>query len=167
MNNKFEIKSGKMIITDPCYEKGTWCTKIVPARNGVWEYDAWSGECGGNGRVHKLTAQHIDPPSTKELRSLKLNELGVDSGQLGFFDHDQYPSTKAEQGSYDDTSSFYGKCCLLTSGENIHGSLGFGCVSSSGYGDGMYDGFAMLDDDGNIISIEITFIEEEEEDDLD
>jgi hypothetical protein len=33
----FTNKSGKMMISDPCYEKGTWCQGIVDnVRTGAW-----------------------------------------------------------------------------------------------------------------------------------
>ena len=33
----FEVKSGKLMVSDPCYKKDTWCQKVLnDVRNGKW-----------------------------------------------------------------------------------------------------------------------------------
>ena len=49
MENKFEIKSGKVVLSDPCYELGTWCQGIVNnVKNGEWFADAEYVDSFGN-----------------------------------------------------------------------------------------------------------------------
>jgi transposase len=38
MNKTFEIKSGKIVLSDPCYEAPTWCQGVIDnVKNGKWE----------------------------------------------------------------------------------------------------------------------------------
>jgi len=157
MNDKFKIESGKMILTDPCYEKGTWCTKTIPARNGEWTVEVTM--CGD--RVAELIARHelyLDVMAGGE--NIDIEVLGVDSGQMGFFDESKYPKTKNDIGEYDEKGSFYGKCCDTTLSKKNYGAVdNMGCVSSTGYGDGSYGGFAETDENGDALYVEIHFID--------
>lgn len=52
---QFEITSGKMIVTDPCYSKGTWCAGVLDAKNGIW--DAYVG-VSYEGSVAEIEVHH-------------------------------------------------------------------------------------------------------------
>lgn len=160
---QFEIKSGAMRITDPCYERGTWCAGTIDeVKNGVWE--AFIKAESYDGRVKELTAFHSDI-SSKILKDSNWIEqsidVGVDSGQAGMFDDEMYP--EGETGEYGEDDTFYGKCCEITL-NNLAGTLPFGVVSSSGYGDGSYTCYTLEDKD-NIVGIKIEFIGDYDEDD--
>ena len=156
---QFEITSGRMIVTDPCYDKGTWCAGILDAVNGTW--DAYLGvtDAGTWGmRVteievhHSKESHHSIPWENVEF------EVGVDSGQAGFFDESLYPESLGD-------TNFYDNVCDLTLGKERGGILPFGAVSRSGYGDGGYDCLVKRKN-GNVVAAKIVFIanEEEEED---
>ena len=113
----FEITSGKMIVTDPCYDKETWwCqAKLDNVKIGKWlatiEY---SDEGDWGDRVAQILVWHdslgIDnpgrdfPPCSEYIPA----DIGVDSGQAGFFDLDKYP----DDPNKDD--AFYEAVCKLT-----------------------------------------------------
>lgn len=112
----FEITSGKMIVTDPCYDKQTWCqAKLDDVRNGTWYATAeYSDEDDWGDRVAQIWAWHdslgIDNPGRDFPTCSEFipYDIGVDSGQAGFFDLDKYP---------DDThkdDAFYDAVCKLT-----------------------------------------------------
>lgn len=159
----FETK-GKIWVTDPCYKRDINCkhTKELEVQAGVWHaFLDYDNDTGGWGRrVKQLTAYHphIDPHSANW--ELVHNDIGVDSGQCGFFDSE----AKFEpEGDYDDTSSWYRMCCDLTCGDNQGGIIPGGVVSSSGYGDGSYQLYAATNVAGEICGLRLVFISDYEE----
>lgn len=168
---QFEVKSGHLTITDPCYTRDTWCMiPKHPALNGTWYADVEEYEFE-KGRIAKLVAHH-ERHSKHDADITHIGEIGVDSGQAGIFDEGTYPSdqeTTGKLGSLRDLNrkaiSFYDECCLKTCGDEGSGSVkhfGSGAVSSSGYGDGSYDVSGKIED-GKLVAVQITFIEDEEE----
>lgn len=167
----FEIKSGKMNVTDPCYNTGTWC--------GAYDLDALNGKW--HGYVNKCTVlkgreqEHERICELIALHESELNhgnwvldeyEIGVDSGQAGVFDSEIYP--KKNDGefqdptglSYDDMKGFYAKSAFLTLREEQCGILdGRGIVSSAGWGDGGYNLFTKRKN-GKLSGVKIVFIDE-------
>jgi hypothetical protein len=157
---RFKVESGQLLLTDPCYELGTWCTIQVPAMNGTWITDTFYNR---EGRVSAISAawvaekakpmppwEHID------------GEVGVDSGQAGIFDLDAYPD-REDTGEPDDESSFYGQCCKITASAKRAGNIYIdnvsrGYVARSGYGDGGYDAFAIFNEDRIAEAVKIVFI---------
>ena len=101
----FNITSGEMMVTDPCYEKGTWCqAELEQVKLGQWFGSvAYSDEQ----RVAQLMVWHesatvTDPssdfPSCDEFAA----GIGVDSGQASFFDSAHYPDDPSkDQPFYD------------------------------------------------------------------
>lgn len=174
MNKTFNITSGKICVTDPCYSKGTWCGNYdLPARNGKWEAGVVMSDEGrwGN-RVAVLYAFHedfenffdIDNNIWKEMK----NEVGVDSGQAGIFCSSIYPKRKDERGEYGDLNTFYGRACFATYDDKNKDKCwdivdGKGVCSSSGYGDGGYSGFVQKDKSGDIVAVKIVFISKNKE----
>lgn len=161
MKDTFKIESGTMLITDPCYVNEPLITKRLNARNGNWIVDVL---ILSNNRVAMLTAKHVDYEkiidSNASICSRDIKDMGVDSGQMGFFDAGKYSKHKSAMGEYDDTDKFYGKCCAATLSSKRYDVIdGFGCVSNSGYGDGSYDGVAVYDETGHAISVSMTFID--------
>jgi len=112
---------------------------------------------------------HEQPlPSSFELADI---DVGVDSGQAGFFDLAKYTLSLADK---DDSRSrreskdsvfeaFYDSVCNLTLDDKSFGTLQFGTVSSSGYGDGSYNCYARRDDFGTVVEAVIIFLEEYED----
>lgn len=88
---KFEIESGVIRVSDPCYDKDTWCSGTINGKKGTWnafvtlsDEDAW-GE-----RVSELSALHSDYGVLDGVWELTEIDGGVDSGQMGIFDDKYY-----------------------------------------------------------------------------
>jgi hypothetical protein len=166
----FEVKSGKICITDPCYKRGTWCAIMdIPAKNGVWIASIeTSDEDDWGMRVSTLRAHHVEH---NNLAWNKINSIGVDSGQAGIFDSANYPDNPSDYGdkSAFDDSHFYGRCCNTTCYDDSSicwGIVdGFGVVSSSGYGDGSYSVYVDKNNENEITAVKIVFISPDEDDD--
>lgn len=176
MNQKqlaFEVKSGVMRVTDPCYQRDTWCCGTVPAKNGRWIGVVELSDEGSWGtRVKRLTAHHES--ASAEVSEFVPIEVGVDSGQAGFFDDAAYPSGDTN-GEYGDLSTFYGRACAQTCDEsnpeqragivNWNG-YDMGLVSSSGFGDGGYSLYGRKE--GEVfVALSIEFISDDEGEDED
>lgn len=178
-----------MRISDPCYEKGTWCAgSLENVKKGEWNCFLRKSDEGDWGiRNAEIMSVHSDinpdfisyEDEIKKVRTEKLKSIdgsdgkyifweltnihvGVDSGQAGIFDENIYPNTKEEQGEYGDSTSFYGKCCDNTLNDIGCGVIEGGFVSRSGYGDGGYNCFVAKKDD-EIVAINIIFIGDDEE----
>jgi hypothetical protein len=161
MEKYFEITSGKILVSDPCYDKPTWCTATLDnVRNGTWEY---SVEEIDEGRIASLEANYVSAGVILSDWEKIDQTIGVDSGQAGIFDYAQDPE---QPGEYEEPG-FYRDCCSATLGDEGYGTVKFGCVSSSGYGDGGYDCFVKRSDKGEILAVRLEFITEYEEDDVD
>lgn len=171
---QFTVASDRIRVTDPCYEIGTWCAgEIAGVRPGIWRAQSVMGQEGAWGaRVRKLQIRHVDAPAdifaTAAFAETDI-DVGVDSGQAGFFDATRYPTDPAEL-EYE-PGRFYGECCELTLDHNRPGGgvipRGFGVVTSSGFGDGSYSCRITRDPHGQVIAAYISFIDEEEDEETD
>lgn len=164
----FTVASGALQVTDPCYTPGTWCAGVIEdVKNGTWlahmgfhdDAHGWGTRVAYLHIVHSEAQRHFDHMT--ELDSTWENskiDVGVDSGQAGFFDRDAY--IEAYETNQD---KFYDEVCQITSeipNQCVHA---IGAVSSSGYGDGGYD-CLIRRVDGQIVEAMIVFIAEYEED---
>jgi len=172
----FEIESGKVRISDPCYDKDTWCAGTIDnVKKGSWF--ALTKEI--DGRVGFLIAYSVEYGFTWDkywdTRTLTKIEVGVDSGQAGIFDEKYYKDDKVFAGRtnksrrYNDVicpeDIWYSWCCDVTLAEPSAGVIPFGCVSSSGWGDGCYT-CSVIQEKGKVVAIVIDYgIEEEDEQD--
>lgn len=158
----FRVRSGRLVVTDPCYSRDTWCQGVLDnVRDGVWEaYVAYSDEKDWGVRVAVLTAYYDTTPPEEPKWERQQFEVGVDSGQAGIFDFDKYPEDPSD-------TPFYDECCDLTLSDASVGVLDFGVVSSSGFGDGGYRCETAQDADGHIIAVRITFIGDDDDIDED
>ena len=161
----FNVSSGKVIVSDPCYDRGTLCAGLLEnVKNGTWNASVdvlSSSETHGWGkRVGTLYAYTKHSLSSFQQHTVAKFEVGVDSGQAGIFCDSVYPH--GSTGEYGE-DGFYGICCNLTLSNEQAGVLLGGVVSSSGYGDGGYTCSYLRDENGEIVSIRITFIRDEEE----
>jgi len=164
--NTFEIRSTQMRVTDPCYDKDTWCSGVLEdVLPGTWVAETNLSDEGPWGiRVARLIVRHQDYPAAEATMKTTI-DVGVDSGQAGFFDESQYP--EGSTGDFGDTDTMYGRICEGTLSETQLGIVEYGVASSSGYGDGGYDCYIGRNRDGQIVVAEIVFITDEEEDDED
>ena len=158
---EFEVVSGKIRVTDPCYDKEIGGAVVVPAKNGVWAVEAVVKNLGVWGRrVTRIIATHPDHRERNHPLGDTDSSIGVDSGQAGFFCESIYP--EGETGEYDDKKSFYGRCCEATEGMSGGVVMGKGYVSSSGFGDGEYE-LDVYGIGGKATRLVLTFVGEDDE----
>ena len=145
----------KVTASDPCYESGIWCAKELEVKPGI--YNCYAEEEGS--RIASLCIIHQDHvdniPSEKHIGS-----AGVDSGQFGFFDAEYYKANQPDD-NFNDPDSWYRRICDITILNDKGVIDGKGVVSSSGFGDGLYNIYAGYAN-GEIVSLDVVFIEEEE-----
>lgn len=169
---KFAITSGKVMISDPCYEVGTGGQGILEnVKNGTWNAFVSRGTKGGWGvRNAELIVLHENHHFRfpNDLHCFHVNfgiEIDVDSGQAGIFDFELYPKGDFT-GEYGEKGTFYDDCCNGTLDTQYHSDIiwGMGVVSSSGFGDGSYNCLTIVDDNQKVIAIRLVFIDNDEED---
>ncbi len=162
--NTFEIKSGQLIVTDPCYPReGEFIHK---AKKGKWYAEVEHSE----GCISCLIAKHESCRGQGYWKTV--SSAGVDSGQMSIFDLSAYGDGEGEA---DDDGSFYNKCCRETCKSFDHRpenkdrpesdyEFGIvdecGAVSTSGLGDGCYP-IEVIKEGDEIVAVRVTFIEEE------
>lgn len=180
MSKTFEVKSGVMVASDPCYEIPTWCQGVIKnVKNGTWKAEVETSDEGDWGeRISRLRVEHINAKRTYITEQVDMDG-GVDSGQFGFFDKDFYRNDEAAKdlkkydfgGDFDrsgEGEQWYRAVCDLTLAKESWGVLSGGAVSSSGFGDGSYPVYGEKDENGEWVAFEVVFIgDEDEEDDWD
>jgi hypothetical protein len=160
----FELTDKNVIISDPCYDVGTWCQgELNNVKTGVWNAYIKESE---DGSIAELIVCYIGVNDISKLDNkwnLESFTIGVDSGQAGFFQKDKYRnnSTSLDMPSYfpEKDDRWYGVCCNITLSRQGAGVLEGGVVSSSGYGDGCYDMYT-IEEEGEVVAMKIVFIDE-------
>lgn len=158
----FEVKSGKIHISDPCYEYDENDKNCVMTLKDVLNgrYFAKISIEGKYNDVESLTIHHEKYPEFEP--NFLMGTIGVDSGQAGIFDLKYYAENQC--GEFGDLKSFYGLACSLTLSEEQGGIMeNAGVVSTSGCGDGEYEVYVRENEIGKIVSVSIIFIEQDEE----
>ena len=171
----FEVISGKLAVSDPCYDTDVWCRgELENCKTGTWAASALEKHMGmWRHRICKLIAVHEDYVNSASVHMERAPfEVGVDSGQAGIFDAAHYrdPSVIPDDGHKhlfegEEAEPWYVYCCDITLRDQSAGVLPFGCVSSSGFGDGGYDCFFWRNSEGQIVRVEIEYLPEDEEED--
>ena len=142
----FEVTSGKIIVTDPCYKFDE--ENVLTAKNGTW---TMSVNTNNQGVIAELIVLHSDYYKVDAVERILDMTCPVDSGQAGVFDSDVY--FKHQGGKFGDLYSFYDKVCHITceteeqSGIVVVDGTAVGAVSISGYGDGNYEVAGFYDGD--------------------
>lgn len=155
------IESGKVYATDPCYSTDTWCQKLVNVKAGKYICRAVISDEGDWGkRISELSISHIDNPKNLGKYILS-NNIGVDSGQCGFFEKEYYE--EFHNGHFidenDKDKEWYDKVCNITLNGDMCGCVeDKGVVSESGYGDGCYTLYAGYNSKDEIVALRVRFI---------
>lgn len=152
----FQVTSEKLIVSDPCYDLGTWCAgTLTNVKNGTWKGFVDRGKTDWGNRCWAVSAFHENFSSkTTRCTELMSFEVGVDSGQAGIFDAAEYHGGEDDYGD----GGWYDQVCNLTLDSKLSaGVLDGGVVSSSGFGDGGYQ-CHVARDNGQIVGVKITFI---------
>jgi hypothetical protein len=163
----FELTDKNVIISDPCYEKGVWCQgKLDNVKTGTWNAVVKEEDS----RIAQLIAYHSDISDIDSLnRKWKRQSFSicVDSGQAGFFQEDKFRNgaTSLDLPDYfnndeeaENEERWYGVCCNITLSRQMAGVLEGGVVATSGYGDGCYTLYTVVDKNKEVIAMKIIFI---------
>lgn len=157
---KINIESGKVQITDPCYEPSLWCSHTREIKKGEYICKAVMVNAGAWGRrIAELTINHISTPKKKATTLMCC--AGVDSGQCGFFDAEYYKKYHKAEYVDDDAESlsWYRRVCDITLADKSCGTIDKkGVVSSSGFGDGVYDCYVGHNTSGEVTAMRLKFI---------
>jgi len=187
-DRQFEVTSGKMVLSDPCYTLGTWCQGVIDnVKNGTWVGILEQSDEGAWGtRNSVLISLNVEafkknPKLEDELRSYTSEreilpfDGGVDSGQFGHFDFANYrkddtandlPKAFEDDWVESEGDEWYRAICHITlEHEDRFGVIPFGVVSSSGYGDGSYPTYGIKDENGEYVGFMTIFIGDEEDED--
>ena len=152
---------GKVDITDPCYDKNTWCRMTTDCEPGIYTGYAYiSDEGRWSKRVSRISIFKDD--IKWDLDEMEwIGQIGVDAGMAGFFrDKPDFPD--------DEWMEFLVEADVFKTKDEYNYDKDFylvpyGVFSSSGYGDGVYNVYA----NENRSAFTIVFISENEEDDDD
>lgn len=163
-------------VSDPCYNDDVWCkTKLTGVLPGNYNVFIEKGDEHGWGmRVKSVRVIHEDYSDNDMWEGH--SEIGVDSGQAGIFCETGYRNDIVAEGivtprisNFDipfreEGDKWYEKMCNFTLSDNSFGVYDTGVVTSSGIGDGSYP-LDVLREDGKIVGIKITYLEDEIEED--
>lgn len=167
----FEVTSGRIIVSDPCYAKDIWCcNELKNAQNGTWSAYAVYDNSSIYAIIQKLVIECDDAGHIQEGMEMAPFTVGVDSGQAGFFDAVHYRDERVIDPDCNSSAYaelWYKHCCEITLARFPAGVLPFGVVSSSGYGDGEYNCYLQKSDQGKVIRVSIDFVDTDMEDDWD
>lgn len=168
------VPEGKVVdVTDPCYDKGTWCRTTVPLAPGTYKSFAvfsnegvWGERVAASGICSDLMLRHASCACFEYVGT-----VGVDAGLMGYFvDKPDYSDSEwsamiQEMRAYADAHD--GKW------PNVWDKDG-GFITSSGYGDGGYPVYLIKNASGIAVGVMVVFIDlytdeddEEDEDDED
>lgn len=160
----FQVESGRLMVTDPCYGHDGIHNVLNNVANGNWYAFV---TINSESQIATLVATKRCSVMTE--RHKADFTVYVDSGQAGIFDVAHYANND-DVGSYEafsnvpfrdskDHEPWYKMCCDRTLDETSAGTIPFGVVSSSGYGDGGYECFYGVDAEGEIVVVQIVFID--------
>jgi len=146
---------GKVNVTDPGYDKDTWCRMDVEVKAGNYTCNVW---------MHTEMIERDDNTKYKDVRvgiigihkngripceedMCEIGTIGVDAGLAGFF---------MNKPDYNDEewSDF---CDRLYDGNDAW-IIEEGFFSHSGYGDGVYPVYAAYDNNNEVVALEIRFM---------
>lgn len=156
----FNVESGRLILTDPCYDKDTRGGYEVEAVNGQWVAEVRYKDTGAWGeRVCSIFAVSIDYNASYDDHEISyVDGLGVDSGQMSIWDAEDYTT---DEWRYHLIG--YGDGTDRPANGTLNSDMCYrddrGVACQSGYGDGEYEAvcYHLDDDDSPVIAVEIRF----------
>jgi len=173
---QFEVTSGKVVISDPCYPLGALCQYVLEnVKNGKWNASVEESDEDGCGtHFAALYAIHEGYALTDSATWVEQNfDVCVDSGQVGIFDFSTYRNDEVASKAGLSRSKliqedepgdqWYNLCCDRTLDEFGAGIIPGGAVSSSGCSDGGCTIYTIKDSNGSIVAIQIIFIEDSDD----
>lgn len=150
-----ELK-GKIMVSDPCYGIDTWCNTVQKVVKGTYRCEAiinedektWTGvkalRISLLGHENDIADTHLS------------DNIGVDSGTCGIFDYSYF---KKHHGSDNADDLWYSDNVMSWVSKDIGKNTdGKGFITTTYYGDGMYELYGAKDDaKGGIVALEIIY----------
>lgn len=142
----FEMTSQTMRVSDPCYDRDVWCCGTFgKCKTGTWEAGVLKTDMGDWGvRCAVLAVRHKETgPDYSVIRQRKVYQMkdgwleqpidvGVDSGQAGFYDEAFYQDNSIFKGmpepEHDYGDLWYNHACDITLSEMSAGVMPYGVV---------------------------------------
>lgn len=154
--------NNNVVVSDPCYEIDTWCAlNIGNMQSGKYsviinylpdEITNWGDRVGS-----LIVIKDEDYLEDLLESSNLLGEVGVDSGQMSVYNYEEYTNNEER----------YDSICHKTNHKEA-GVVNNGAVSNTGFGDGFYPVYSIIDEETcEVIGLEIQFISEDELDEED
>lgn len=140
----FEMTSQTMRVSDPCYDRDVWCCGTFgKCKTGTWEAGVLKTDMGDWGvRCAVLAVRHKETgPDYSVIRQRKVYQMkdgwleqpidvGVDSGQAGFYDEAFYQDNSIFKGmpepEHDYGDLWYNHACDITLSERSAGVMPYG-----------------------------------------
>lgn len=151
----FEL-GNQVDITDPCYDKDTWCRMTTECQPGTYAGYVEISDEGEWGQRVSTIAIYKDGYYVSLEDMERIGNIGVDAGLAGFFNNkpdypdDEWTKFLTENGvigkEHDSNKDYY--------------LVDYGVFSGSGYGDGGYDVYANKER----TAFQIVFIDDEDDD---
>jgi len=166
---EFECPDGKMVISDPCYDIGIWCQAFMNNfMKGAYKATATTGDIDGWGnRCLRLSIAYA-ALSEDDISKFKFNpesfDIGVDSGQCGFFALEHYKDDSIIKEFSDDWYDYIWEYVVGKDNNGKYRNFGvmpFGTVSFSGLGDGSYTLYTHKNLDGLVDAAYVSYIDED------
>lgn len=178
----FELTQPAMRVSDPCYNRDIWCSGVVSnCKTGAWGAAVIKKDDGEGGDLNAVIAvRHassgVEFGEIADVASLLVSrnrmtpmwedsgiDVGVDSGQAGFYDDATYqdetllpPDVSREESEFG--GPWYTYVCHNTLTRLGACVIPGGAVSSSGIGDGGYSCLVHRDESGAADAMFILFI---------
>lgn len=161
------LNDGKVDITDPCYDKDTWCRMTVDVKPGTYNCYSYIGEDRAWGKrvwINQIVIADGEDATIAEEKIRnnkswkKIGEIGVDAGLAGFFDNkpnfndDEWQEFCDWMRDIDEgivSEKVYDSFINLFDGRS-------GFWTGSGVGDGLYSVYT-IKNSGKIVALEIRF----------
>ena len=161
----FEVNSGRIVASDPCYNIDVWCQDSFPAINGKYFASIKRGDTQNGWGVRNYELMVIHEKYENEHNLIWESVDGgfyVDSGTFGFFDYDYYKQyhSGSEKNKEAENAWYHENICNRIYDNWNCDMDNSGVWSSSGYGDGGYEVFVAWEED-EVIGLKVIFIEEE------
>lgn len=160
-----------MVVADPgCDSKHTF--DVQP---GAWVATALEGDTSWGRRSLALVVEVVGGDSAvhaSDWRYANAN-VGVDTGQLGFYDADRFAAVRDAHDVDRDTTWYEAVCALTCDPETSRRRVGgtvthgdrtpFGAVTGSGYGDGVYPVYVRRNEAGVVVALACVFCPDDED----
>jgi len=160
--DEFVVLPEHVIVSDPCYKKGTWCaaelTDVLSGKYYVDFYHAEEDSWGGHQfvLVHENYKRGIMP---KEFLDI---ELGIDAGMVGVYPENEFRNDSivppTEELYFENELGWYSAIIPHNEKNQKPWKIMQNCFTSeSGYGDGVATLFVDRNKDKKIVRIGVKF----------